>query len=146
MARFKTPREFEKVATKEDFEALKSAYTSTRSDEWNKHADTYGFSRSSALRVLRDANMIDNKRKHKTAEPEAAQGLKFRDIKLKTAQRTFYIADDTWERLHQLYDAYPSRNNTYIKSWHTAEINVYTKYRLEQKCIRFRFSKRLVRG
>lgn len=113
MAKFKTPREFEKIATSEDYEALKMAYMGTRSDEWHKHTETYGFSRSSAFRVLRDANMIDSKRKTKT-ETESEQGLKFRDFKLKTSQRTFYIADDTWERLHQLYDLYPSRNNTYI--------------------------------
>ena len=118
MARFKTPREFRELATPEEFEALKLAYLGARTNEWDKYADTYGFSRSSALRLLRDANLIKDKQnvaaKEKSKRKVDDSKLKFRDIKLQTTQRTLYIADDTWERLQLLYDEYPSQNKTNI--------------------------------
>lgn len=108
MAKFNNPKEFRNKATQADYENLLNIYLSAKSADWEKYSEEYGFSRSSALALLREKGMLEDT---KTTDVER---LQFREMKLDTKQRTVYVADDTWEKLQALYDVYPSRSKNYV--------------------------------
>lgn len=113
MAKFDTTKDFREKATQEDYEALKSAYTGTKSTEWEKHSDTYGFSRSSAINLLKEKAMIQHSvdKKKKTKQ---SVDLYVRKEKLNVKQRTVYMADDTWEMLQLLYAKFDYLNKANV--------------------------------
>lgn len=111
MPSFNSTREFRQMATKEDYEALKSAYFGHKSSEWGNLSDTYGFSRSSALNLLREANLIDE-RKPRPIKQEIP--LPLRSGSLKTKLRPTHISDDTWNKLQKLYSKYGHLNEKYV--------------------------------
>lgn len=113
MAKFDTTKEFREKATQEDYEALKSAYTGTKSTEWEKHSDTYGFSRSSAINLLKEKAMIQHSVGTKKKGKQNVE-MPVRKEKLAVKQRTVYMADDTWEMLQLLYAKFDYLNKANV--------------------------------
>lgn len=117
MAKFDSVADFRSKATQQDYEALKTSYTGRKSTEWDSLSDVYGFSRSSALKLLREKNLIgpgDLKRtvssKKKTKQ---SVELDVQHKSLKTKLRPMRMTDETWNKLQQLLDKYGyiSRDN-----------------------------------
>lgn len=117
MAKFDSVADFRSKATQQDYEALKTSYTGRKSTEWDSLSDVYGFSRSSALKLLREKNLIgpgDLKRtvssKKKTKQ---SVELNVQHKSLKTKLRPMRMTDETWNKLQQLLDKYGyiSRDN-----------------------------------
>ena len=114
MAKFDSVADFRSKSTQQDLEDLKKAYTGLKSTEWDNLSDTYGFSRSSALKLLREADLIgpgDLKRtvssKKKTKQ---SVELNVKRKPLKTKLRPTRMTDETWNKLQLILDKYGYMN------------------------------------
>ena len=117
MAKFDSVADFRSKATQQDYESLKTSYTGRKSTEWGSLADEYGFSRSSALKLLREANLIgpgDLKRTVSSKKiTKKSVELNVQHKSLKTKLRPMRMTDETWNKMQQILDKYGyiSRDN-----------------------------------
>lgn len=117
MAKFDRTDDFREKATEQDYEALKRSYTGLKSTEWGSLADEYGFSRSSALKLLREKNLIGPGDLKRTVSPKKktkeSVELNVQHKSLKTKLRPMRMTDETWNKLQLIMDKYGyiSRDN-----------------------------------
>ena len=98
---FEKPKDFREKATEKDVRCLLEYYKGMPSKYWEEDDCPYGFSRSSAVNLLRERGLLDPVEKDK-------EELNISFKKLETKQRTLYITDNVWERLQNIFDDYES--------------------------------------
>ena len=98
---FDKTKDFRERATKKECQELLEYFKNTPSKEWEEESCPYGFSRSSAINLLREKGFLEER------EVEVPK-LDIHFGKLQVKQRTFYITDEVWERLQHVYEGYES--------------------------------------
>ena len=126
MSKFDRTDDFRSSATEKDYQDLLEAYTGLKSTEWGTLSDTYGFSRSSALNLLREKNLIDRRRMKQSVESEnrtqqsvssqrsvssrkrtqQSVELMVQPKTLKTKLRPTRMTDQTWNKLNSVLTKY----------------------------------------
>lgn len=126
MSKFDRTDDFRTKATERDYQDLLESYTTLKSTEWGTLSDTYGFSRSSALNLLREKNLIDRRRTQQIVESEngtqqsvssqrsvsskkktkQSVELMVQPKSLKTKLRPTRMTDETWRKLNSVLNKY----------------------------------------
>lgn len=126
MAKFDRTDDFRSSATEKDYQDLLESYTGLKSTEWGTLAHIYGFSRSSALNLLREKNLIDRRRMKQSVESEngtqqsvssqrtvsskkktqQSVELMVQPKSLKTKLRPTRMTDETWNKLNSVLSKY----------------------------------------
>lgn len=126
MSKFDRTDDFRTTATQQDYQDLLEVYTTLKSTEWGTLSDTYGFSRSSALNLLREKNLIDRRRMKQSVESEngtqqsvssqrsvssrkrtqQSVELMVQPKTLKTKLRPTRMTDETWNKLNSVLTKY----------------------------------------
>lgn len=96
---FDKTKDFRERATKKDCQELLEYFKNTPSKEWEEESCPYGFSRSSAINLLREKGFLEE-REVEVPKLDICFG------KLQVKQHTIYVTDEVWERMQHIYKDY----------------------------------------